>query len=145
MPTIKTTIDIGASPETVWRVLTHFASYPKWNPFIREVRGEAQQGAKLKFRLRFSGKGSSWRASRVTKAIPAAELHWRAGVLFGLLLVREHSCIIIPNGVMGVKFIQREHMTGVLVPVIYPFVARKTRQAFEKMNAALKKIAETRR
>jgi hypothetical protein len=145
VPTIKTTIDIGASAETVWRVLTHFPSYPKWNPFIREARGEAQAGARLKLRVRFSGKSSRWLSSRVTKAIPAGELHWRVNVLFGLLLEREHSCLIIPNGVMGVKFIQRERITGALVPIVYPFIARKTRQAFERMNAALKKIAETRR
>lgn len=145
MPTIKTTIDIGASAETVWRVLTHFPSYPRWNPFIREARGEAEPGARLKLRVRFSGKGSHWLVTRVIKAIPAAELHWRGKILFGVLFEREHSCIIIPNGVMGVKFIQRERIGGLLVPLVYPLIARKTRHAFERMNVALKKVAETRR
>jgi len=143
VPEIKTTIDIGASPEIVWRVLTHFSSYPKWNPFIREVHGKPEQGERLKVRLRLSKRRSYRLSPRVIKAIPAMELHWRGKLLFGGLFDGEHSFIIIPNGVMGVKFIQRERFTGLLVPMLLPFIARKTRQGFERMNLALKKIAET--
>src|SRR5437016_6280067 len=77
VPTIRTTIDIGASAETVWRVLTHFPSYPKWNPFLREVHGNAEPGARLKARMRLSSKRSKRFSARVAKVIPAAELHWR--------------------------------------------------------------------
>lgn len=143
MPTIKTTIDIGASAEVVWRLLTHFSSYPTWNPFIREVHGKAEQGARLKVRIRMSKRRVQRFSSRVIKAMPAMELHWRRKLLFGGLFDAEHAFIIVPNGVMGVKFIQKERFTGLLVPVILPFVAKKTRQGFERMNVALKKLAET--
>jgi hypothetical protein len=145
MSTIRTTIDIGASPETVWRVLTHFPSYSKWNPFIREVRGAAEPGARLKLRMRFSGKRSYWFTARVVKTIPASELHWRDRFLFGGLFDSVHAFIIVPNGVMGVKFIQRESFSGLLVPLILPFVAKKRSRGFERMNVALKKLAETKR
>lgn len=145
MPTIKATIDIGASAEMVWRVLTNFPAYPKWNPFLREVHGKPEPGARLKVRLRLSGRRSHRFSPRVTKAIPAAELHWRGKLLFGGLFDGEHSFIIVPNGVMGVRFIQRERFTGLLVPVILPFIAGKTRLAFERMNVALKKVVEAKR
>lgn len=145
MSTIKNTIDIGASPETVWRVLTHFPAYPKWNPFIREIQGKAERGARLKVRMRLSKQRSHRFSPRVIKVIPAAELHWRGKLLFGGLFDGEHSFIIVPHGVNGVRFIQREQFSGLLVPVILPFIRSKTEAAFERMNKALKKAAEERR
>ena len=145
MSTIKTTIDISASAEMVWRVLTNFSAYPKWNPFIREVRGKLQSGARLKVRVRFSKKRSYRFSPRVIKTIPASELHWRGKMLFGGLFDGEHSFIIVPDGVRGVHFIQRERFTGLLVPLILPFIAKKTQTAFERMNVALKHVAEAKR
>ena len=142
MTTIKTTIDIAASPEMVWRVLTNFSAYSTWNPFIREIHGKLQQGAKLKVRMRLSKKRSHHFSPRITKAIPAAELHWRGKVLFNGLFDGEHAFIIVPNGVNGVRFIQREQFTGLLAPIILPFIAKKTEAAFERMNKALKKTVE---
>ncbi len=142
MPTIKTTVDIGASAEMVWRVLTHFSSYPTWNPFIREIQGQPEPGARLNVRMRLSKKRSYRFRARVTKVIPAAELHWRVKRLLPGVFDGEHAFIIIPRGVVGVKFIQREHFTGLLVPLILPFTAKKTKAAFERMNRALKKVVE---
>ncbi len=145
MATIKTTIDIGGSPEMVWRVLTHFSSYPKWNPFIREIHGKPEQGARLKVRMRLSPKRSYWFSPRVVKAIPASELHWRGKLLVSGLFDAEHAFIIVPNGIKGVHFIQRENFTGLLAPLILPFIAKSTHEAFERMNLALKKVVETKR
>jgi len=142
MTTIKTTIDIAASPEIVWRVLTNFPAYSTWNPFIREVHGKLQQGAKLKVRMRLSKTSSHRFSPRITKAVPASELHWLGKMWFGGLFDGEHAFIIVPNGVNGVRFIQREQFSGLLVPVILPFIAKKTEEAFERMNKALKKAAE---
>jgi len=142
MKTIKTTIDISASPEIVWRVLTNFSAYSTWNPFIREIRGKPQQGEKLRVRMRLSKTSTHKFSPRIVKAIPASELHWRGKMWFGGLFDGEHAFIIVPNGVNGVRFIQREQFSGLLAPVILPFIARKTEEAFERMNKALKKAAE---
>ncbi|MBI4544746.1 MAG: SRPBCC family protein [Gemmatimonadetes bacterium] len=37
-------IDIEASAERVWQVLTDFAAYPEWNPFMRSISGTLEQG-----------------------------------------------------------------------------------------------------
>ena len=39
MQVVTSSIEIAASPERVWQVLTDFASYPKWNPFILSLSG----------------------------------------------------------------------------------------------------------
>lgn len=51
MPTTDTHIDIDAPPDRVWQVLTNFADYPNWNPFIIKVQGEPIAGTKIKKRI----------------------------------------------------------------------------------------------
>jgi hypothetical protein len=142
--TIKTTIDIGASPEMVWRVLTDFATYPKWNPFLRGVQGDLVPGKRLKIRARLSRTRTYRFSPRVLKAVPAMELCWRGKWWIKGLFDAEHAFIIVPNGVDAVKFIQREHFSGLFVPLIFPFIRQQLETRFDLMNKALKKAAESR-
>jgi uncharacterized protein YndB with AHSA1/START domain len=47
MRTIRTSIDIDATPSEAWEVLTDFDAYAEWNPFMPEVAGDAAVGARL--------------------------------------------------------------------------------------------------
>ncbi|HVI77210.1 MAG TPA: SRPBCC domain-containing protein [Candidatus Acidoferrum sp.] len=51
MKRLHSQIDIDASAECVWDILTDFASYPQWNPFIRRIGGELKVGERLEVRL----------------------------------------------------------------------------------------------
>ena len=44
--TIDTTVDINASKDAIWDVLTDFASYSEWNPVMR-IEGAPEVGTKL--------------------------------------------------------------------------------------------------
>jgi hypothetical protein len=48
---LNSSIDIDAGPERVWQVLTDFAAYREWNPFIVSVDGSAEVGARLTVRM----------------------------------------------------------------------------------------------
>jgi hypothetical protein len=52
MKEINTEIEINASAEKVWQLLTDFAAYPQWNPFIRSVNGKPEEGDKVKSEFR---------------------------------------------------------------------------------------------
>lgn len=43
-------IDIMASPETVWALLTDAANYPSWNSTIIEIKGDIAMGEKIKLK-----------------------------------------------------------------------------------------------
>ncbi len=40
---LASSIDINASPEEVWSVLTDFAKFPDWNPFMRWIKGDLSE------------------------------------------------------------------------------------------------------
>ena len=51
MKQIHTEIEISAPAERVWELLTDFAAYPQWNPFIRYISGRPVPGERLEVRL----------------------------------------------------------------------------------------------
>ncbi|MBU4075751.1 MAG: SRPBCC domain-containing protein [Euryarchaeota archaeon] len=74
MTHLLTEISITAPPSRIWHLLTDFASYPQWNPFIRRASGEPREGAQLEVYLKPSGaRGMTFRP-RVLKAESGREL-----------------------------------------------------------------------
>jgi hypothetical protein len=142
MQVLHTEIEINASAERVWQVLTDFAAYPQWNPFIRRVEGEARTGARLRvFVQPAGGKGMSFRPT-VLVMDPSRELRWLGRLWVPGLFSGEHSFTIEPLSEYRVRFIQRERFEGALVPLLAKMLDRGTRSGFEAMNRALKLQSE---
>lgn len=145
MPTIKSAVDIATSAEIVWYVLTNFNAYPHWNPFLISVYGPPVPGQYLKIQARYPRGHTAGFTARVVKSIPAAELRWRRRRVIEGIFDREQAFFIVPNGIKGVRFIQREHFSGLLASLIMPFITDDTYKAFSMMNLALKRTAEAKR
>ena len=145
MPSIKTTVDIHASAEVVWRVLTDFPEYGKWHPLFASLQGKLSVGKRLKLRARDKQKRDHQFTPLVVKVVPAAELRWRRWRLLEGVFDREQIFLIVPNGVKGVRFVQREKFSGLLVSLLMPIVAKKTLKAIMLVNLAIKRAAEVKR
>jgi hypothetical protein len=61
---LKSQIEIQASPDHIWEILTDFKSYGEWNPFITSILGEARVETKLKVKIRPVG-GQPWDLSNL--------------------------------------------------------------------------------
>src|SRR5215212_9728459 len=143
MKELHSEIEISAPAEHVWGILTDFASYPQWNPFIRSISGEPKTGERLEARLEPpGGRGVTLRPT-VLNAEPNRELRWLGHVLVPGLFDGEHFLIIQPLEDNRVRFVQRGEFRGVLVPLIARSLENNTQQGFEEMNRALKERAET--
>jgi hypothetical protein len=139
---LYTEIEINASPERVWRILTDFISYPVWNPFIREIRGRAAEGERLRVFLKPSGgKGMVFKPT-VLKADPKRELRWLGKLLVSGLFDGEHYFVIETLGENRVKFVHGENFRGILVRLFAKSLDTDTLRGFNEMNEALKKRAE---
>ena len=51
MKELYTEIEIDASPEQVWNILTDFTRLPEWNPFMQRASGVLKTGEKIEVRL----------------------------------------------------------------------------------------------
>jgi hypothetical protein len=142
MREIRDEIDIDAPPERVWAVLTDFASYPEWNPFIRDISGRVETGAELDVRIvPPRGRGMRFRPT-VTAAEPGRELAWLGHLLVPRIFDGEHHFEIEDLGGGRTRFVQRELFRGALAGVMGSALDR-TLQGFREMNQALKERAET--
>lgn len=143
MRQINTTIDIAATPERVWQILTDFAAYPDWNPSMRPS-GVPRAGERLHIiTLKPSGeRGLTFRPT-VLAAEPGRELRWLGRLIMPGVVDGEHAFFIEPLGPNRVRFTQREHFSGVLVPLFARMkLFADTRRDFVATNEALKARAE---
>ena len=138
---LTTNIDIDATPEAVWTVLSDFASYPDWNPFVREASGTVAAGERLELRIQPTrGRAMRFRPT-VLAAEPGRELRWLGRLGARGLFDGEH-CFTIEGTARGSRLVQEERFTGLLVPLFAKNLRRGTLPGFERMNEALKERVE---
>jgi hypothetical protein len=143
MKELHSEIEIYASAERVWRLISDFPSYPQWNPFIRRITGEPTTGERLEVRIEPpGGRGMTFRPT-VLNAELNRELRWLGHLLVPRLFDGEHSLTIQPLEEHRVRFVQREVFRGLLVPLFARNLDNNTKRGFEEMNHALKERAET--
>jgi len=112
---ISTTIDIDASPRAVWDVLTDFAVYGDWNPFMNRIEGTAKVGSKLVVHMTpNSGRGITFKPT-VLAATPGQELRWLCKLGFGGLFDGEHSFVLTSNADGTTHLTHGERFSGILV------------------------------
>jgi hypothetical protein len=126
MKQLQTQIEIDAPAKRVWEVLTDFASYPQWNPFIRHISGRPAPGERLQVRLAPPGGRAITFKPKVLTAEPNRELRWLGRLLVPGVFDGEHSFTIESLEESRVRFVQREAFKGLLVPCS-PGALRPTR------------------
>jgi hypothetical protein len=147
MPAIETRTDIAAPPWRVWRMLTDFAAYPTWNPFLTSVQGRPEQGARLRVRVEPPGRSALVLTPRVVALETGRALRWRSRLLFPRgLLDGEHAFELewLP-GSQATRLRHAARFTGLLAPLAGAGGALEAaRRGLEAMDTALKALAEER-
>ena len=138
---LRREIEIDAPPERVWAVVTDFAAYPEWNPFIRRISGEPREGARLEVRIEPPGARATTFQPTVRAVEANREPRWLGRMVVPGVFDGEHSLRIEPLEGGRSRFVQSERFGGVLVAFVKGMLA-KTEAGFEQMNAALKARVE---
>ena len=134
--TVDTRIDIDASAEAVWAVLTDFDAYPQWNPFWVRVTGTLRVGGRLRVRVRPPlGVPLRFRPQIVHCDEPR-ELWLRGELGWRWLAHGEHRFEIVPCD-HGVRLMHSETFGGILPRLLRRVLTVQTHRGFEAMNQAL--------
>jgi hypothetical protein len=142
MKELRTEIEIQASAEKVWQILTGLEKYPEWNPFIRHAIGKAEVDKTVDIDFQPDSKGLKLHCT-VIVAEPNRELCWKYHFIHPVLFRGEHSFTINRMGDNQIRFIDREIFYGWLVPLQAKDIDTNTKSGFEAMDKALKARAET--
>jgi hypothetical protein len=139
---VRSEIEINSYPESVWKILTDFATYDQWNPFINKIIGLPTEGSKIDIYIETrSGKNRKY-SPRITKVEEGRELRWFGKSSLPGFLNAEHIFTIEELQPESVRFIQREVFDGLLTRLFGKGLDTDVMQGFQDMNDALKKRAE---
>lgn len=139
MKELRTEIEIAASPQKVWKILTEFGKYEQWNPFIRKATGHAKEGEKIEIHVETPGGKHRKYEPTITKVEENRELRWlgKSFVLNG-----EHIFAIEQLDQGRVRLVQREVFDGLLTVFFGKSTDDDIKAGLEEMNRALKSWAE---
>ena len=138
MKEINTEIDINASPEQVWQVLTDFNAYSDWNPYIIKASGKALPGQTIHLTvLPPGGKQTAVKRMLIVSELNK-KLHWQGFYGLGGLFDEDNTYIIEEVEPNRVHLTQHATYNGFLVPFKWKNFSVSTKAGFEAMNKALK-------
>jgi hypothetical protein len=137
-----TMTEIEAPAERVWHILTDFARYPEWNPFIRRIDGEPLRRAALELLIQPHGARARRFRPRIVTFRPPKELRWRARARLPGLFQGEHRFVVEHLGPSRSRLIHEQRVQGLLVPFLRARLEEPVRRGFDAMNQALKQLAE---
>jgi len=140
---LKTDIEIDASPETVWAVLTDLDSYADWNPFIISASGQVEVGEQLINRMQPPGGRAMTIKPTVTEVETASVFEWLGVLGFSGVFDGRHR-FELHRTATGTRVVHNEYFNGALVRLLRKSLDTQTKSGFDAMNAALKARAETR-
>ncbi len=137
---IHTEIDIAASPEVVWDILSDLERYPEWNPYHVRVDGRLEPGSILDLEIH-KPNGEQVRLSpRIMCLNPFQCLSWGGGIPG--IFQGEHVFKLLPLTENTTRLIHSEVFSGFAVP----FASLDAiEEGYEQMNQALKTRAEASR
>ena len=138
---IRTELEIAAPVQEVWGILTDFARYPEWNPFITEIASDGVEGRPLRVHLSLPEVRDYQLKPRLVCFRENRELRWCGHLLFPGLFDGEHFFRLEEVGPGRTRFIQGENFEGILVRFSGRTITRAAR-GFVYMNEALKRRAE---
>lgn len=119
-----------------------FPRHAEWNPFM-QIEGEAKVGSRLKNTMHLEGQKPQVFRPEVLEVVPEKSFRWEGHLFFKGLFDGEHYFQLEPLAEGGTRLVHREHFRGLLVAPLLWMIGEQTREAFLKMNKALKARSES--
>lgn len=138
---IQTEIEINASAEKVWQILSDFENFPSWNPFVIKVLGTPKVGEILQIEVQLPESRLLKFTPKVLVAEPNKELRWIGTSPLGSFQ-GEHFYKIESLDENKIRFIHGEHFSGWAVSLIWLLLGKSIEKGYRIMNEALKKEAQ---
>ena len=139
---IRTEIDIAASPEKVWEIITDIDAWQQWNPIINASRGVAAKGYTLSITMvgKDGADGPKYYPT-ITQFDKPRYFHWQAEMITAAIM-RNDKVFELEKTPSGTRLIHKELFTGMMVPIFGNTFDKNVPPMLNSMNLALKELAE---
>lgn len=131
-PTYEFTLNVSA--QKAWALLENFEHYPEWNSAI-SFKEKLHVGKKVMMNVSLAGKKIKT-PIKVLAIKKNEELRWKGGPQG--LITGEHYFLIEAINDNSCKMIQGEKFSGLLVPIMWPFLKKTLNTLYEQTNADIK-------
>jgi hypothetical protein len=139
--TIQTAVTVEASRETVWRILTDFEDYARWNPLMTAAEGDARLGAHIDVDIHPPDSDVQELSPEITILRPNRKLAWMSREVLPGISDREYEVILDRLADERVRVVMHKRFEGLLIP----FTSTAEEQVgLDLMAEALKRRAEER-
>lgn len=137
---IANSVIINASPEKVFAVITDFASYPDWNPWLPRAEGVCREGADVVVDAWVGGRLRPYH-HRILRVDSPQVLHWCDKGWFTVLACgnRKRSLKAHPS---GTEYTVELNINGPFAFLVSMLLAGSLGQGMADETAALKTYAE---
>jgi len=139
---LRSEIEISASADVVWEVLTNFGGYGEWNPYIVEAAGELKQGAVVTTTINFPGSRERTFKRRITKLVVREELCWTWTPLMRAVAQSEQYFRLQPVSDTRLRLTVGENLSGLLAPR-EPAQLSQISQGLTLMTQAIKRRSDS--
>jgi len=140
---LRTEIEIAASPQRVWAVLTDFAHYKDWNPVLVKASGKAIVGTKVPMVIKPPKGIAAPLTMKILVAEPDFELCWRGAMPIPGVFAGEHWFRIERKSDTLVQLHHGERFSGLIPKLLGPLLIKQLKAPYEGLNRALKARAES--
>lgn len=141
-PSIRTQIEIAASPTDVWNELADSDAYKDWNPFVTRLAGDLTVGNSLAITVQPNGRTPMDFTPVVMTADSGKELRWIGRLGFKGIFDGEHYFILEETDHGTTILHHGETFKGILAYPLLTLIHKDTRNGFVAMNQALKARVE---
>jgi len=137
-------VEIEASADTVFAVLTDLEAYPSWNPFTSRVASTLEVGAPIRLRVHL-GRLTLTQVEHVREVTPPApegRVAWGIRTAVPWLLRAERVQTITPLGEARCRYTTVDTIGGLLEPLVTMLFGPALDEGFTTMAEALRRRAE---
>lgn len=142
MREIRTEIEIKASPEKVWSILTNINNWNTWNPIVVQASGTPTVGSELTITMRGEdGKDGPKYTPLVTSFKEPSSFEWRA-IMMSEFMFSNGRIFKLEKTDSGTRLTNAETFKGMLVPLFWSKLNSHVPLMLAEMNGALKNTVE---
>jgi hypothetical protein len=134
---IDDTVEIDASAEVVWQVLTDFPRYGEWNPFCVSAEAVLAPGEPITMRVRLLGPGEKKQREWIRSVTPGTGFTYCMTPMPLGALHSRRSHTLTPLGADRCRYDSHFELGGWLLPVVTGVMGGALRRGFGAMTAAV--------